>query len=296
MSPKKKSADSRSVPTKRPNSAKLILIHPLVATKWLEKNRHNRRIVKTHLERLKNIIVNDEYEVTGDTIKFDRDGHLLDGQHRLMACAETGIPIQSWVIFGLDPKVFPKIDQGAIRTNAHVLGIASDGRAGFKDPRTTAAAIKGIFGIQNAIESGTLPKNAQWHLNERLEASVAREFAREHEALLIEAVTSVRGPEARAVMRPPGAFAAVYFVLAQKNHSRAREFFTALGSGANLVATSPILKLRHVLVNSIGDKSRTGPWKTALTIRAWNAWLKKKPVRQLRFGDKDVFPKPRTRG
>ena len=295
MSPKKK-PDSRLIVTKRPSSAKLMVIQPVVAAHWLEKNKHNRTIVKAHRERLKNIVVSDEYDVTGDTIKFDWDGNLLDGQHRLMACVETGIAIETWVIFGLDPKVFAKIDQGAVRTNAHVVGIAVDGHDGFKDTRTTAAAIKGIFGIQNAIQSGTLPKNVQWHLNERLEASVVRAFAREHEALLVEAVTSVRGPEARSVMRPPGAFAAVYFVLAQKNHSRAREFFTSLGSGANLGSTSPILKLRLLLVNSIGDKSRTGPWKTAITIRAWNAWLKKKQVRQLRFGDNDTFPKPRARG
>lgn len=302
MSRSKKAPDATEQ-TKRPQDAKRMVIRPPIAKRWMDRNAHNRKIVAKHLERLKRVYEAGEFappgkdQVTGDTIKFDRDGQLLDGQHRLVACYETGIAFESYVVFGLDPKVFPKIDQGAVRTTAHILGI-EDRKTGkaFKDARTVAAAITAFHGIEAAVKSGTMPKTVGWTLKERIEASEARKFALKHEAMLIEAVTTVRGPEARAVLRPAGTFAAVYFILAQKNHSRAREFFNALASGADLAGTSPILKLRQLLIASIGDKSRTAPWKVGVTIKAWNSWLGRKQVRMLRFGDSEAFPKPRKRG
>jgi hypothetical protein len=305
---KKKKASKNTAPnataqTKRSDSSKRMVIQPAIAKRWMEKNDHNRKIVKKHLERLKKVFEAGEFsppgkdQVTGETIKFDKNGQLLDGQHRLVACYETGISFETYVVFGLNPKVFPKIDQGAVRTTAHILGI-EDPKTGesFKDARTVAAAITAYHGITTAIESGAMPKTVGWTLAQRVEASDARKFALKHKALLIESVTTVRGPEARTVLRPAGTFAAVYFLLAQKNHNRAREFFNALGAGTGLTASSPIYKLRQLLITSIGDKSRTAPWKVAVTIKAWNAWLGHKEMRQLRFGESEAFPKPRKRG
>lgn len=52
----------------------------------------------------------------GDTIRFDTEGNLLDGQHRLAAIRESGIPQDYIVVEGLDPKCSKTIDIGFKRS------------------------------------------------------------------------------------------------------------------------------------------------------------------------------------
>ena len=59
-----------------PDMAKKILAH---------RNKNNRPIRYTHLEKLSEAIEKDEWKVTNQGIAFDADGNLIDGQHRLAA-------------------------------------------------------------------------------------------------------------------------------------------------------------------------------------------------------------------
>src|SRR5690349_21900667 len=103
-----------------------LVIHfePEVAAEILKVCNHgNRRMIDRHALRLAKVIKSENYELTGDTIKFSELGRLLDGQHRLNACVKQGSPIISHVIFGLKESVFDVIDQGKKRNEigrAHV--------------------------------------------------------------------------------------------------------------------------------------------------------------------------------
>lgn len=56
------------------------------------------------------------FPFTGDTIKFDWNGNLMDGQHRLSAIAKVGIPQKMIVVRGLDPKIAVYLDGGRKRS------------------------------------------------------------------------------------------------------------------------------------------------------------------------------------
>jgi hypothetical protein len=56
------------------------------------------------------------WKENGETIKFDFNGNLIDGQHRLQAIVESGITIELIIVEGLDPNVADTIDIGRKRT------------------------------------------------------------------------------------------------------------------------------------------------------------------------------------
>lgn len=49
-------------------------------------------------------------------IVLSKDGKLLDGQHRLNAIVDSGIPCMMWVCHGVDERVFEYIDSGHTRS------------------------------------------------------------------------------------------------------------------------------------------------------------------------------------
>jgi hypothetical protein len=110
---------------KPPLHSVVVHIEPVMATQLLRvANEKNRRLQDRHAARLSKVIQSENYELTGDTIKFSKTGRLLDGQHRLKACEKQGAPIISHVVFGLSDEIFDVLDQGKRRTAADVLGLS----------------------------------------------------------------------------------------------------------------------------------------------------------------------------
>lgn len=268
-------------------------ITPDTAAKWLKRNVKNRRLSRITVDRYKRELTSGEWEVTGAAIVFDWDGNLSDGQHRLTACVESGVSFQSIVVRGVAPAAFAKQDQNKIRTSGDILGMEH-----FQSATTVAASVVAIQEIEESIETGVMPGGMGWGAKRRSMPHEVLQFAQANREMLAEAATVVRGSmEARSVLRPPSAFAALFFVLAKRNLSRAREFFQLLATGESLARSSPIYKCRTLLVASLADKlnRRSSPWKVAVTIKAWNAWLEGTTVNQLRFRKDENFPTPRHR-
>ena len=99
-------------------------------------NSCNRSIRKRNLETLKTRWTDGEFQFTGEPIQISQEGNLLNGQHRLRATKETGVPIDVLVIFGMPQDVFAILDQGARRNWADVLSAT-----GHQNAKKLAAAI-----------------------------------------------------------------------------------------------------------------------------------------------------------
>lgn len=97
-------------------------ISPQTAQKWLAKfNTQNRNMKNTHVVSLVSDMVSGNWLVTGDTIKFDKVGLLIDGQHRLKACVKSGEGFWTYVARGLNTAVRDVIDTNAPRLASDVL-------------------------------------------------------------------------------------------------------------------------------------------------------------------------------
>lgn len=116
--------------------AKVYLISPELAD-WTLKNLHrvlghgNRSQRRTKINTMISAIRRGLFPVTGDTIKFGAfdEGEvtngmgLLDGQNRLIAIAEGGRPVATYIVFGIDRDAFRNMDIGAGRTGGDTFKV-----------------------------------------------------------------------------------------------------------------------------------------------------------------------------
>lgn len=98
-------------------------ITPELATRYLASNIKNRSVRKQEVEAYAREIKRGTFALTHQGIAFDDSGHLIDGQHRLMAIATAGIPVQMVVARGVVPRAFSVIDRGASRTMRDVVSL-----------------------------------------------------------------------------------------------------------------------------------------------------------------------------
>jgi len=99
------------------------LITPELAAKFLERNKVNRPVRPLRVLLLAENIRNGEWITTHQGIAFDRNGNLIDGQHRLLAMIQSGVPCMTFVTTGCDPKSYSVIDIGSKRTFSDSLRI-----------------------------------------------------------------------------------------------------------------------------------------------------------------------------
>lgn len=109
----------------------VVEVHPKVAQRILAMtNTRNRPLRESRARDLgENVVATGNFELTGDTVKFDTDGALLDGQHRLTACAQSPSGLITHMVFGLPPKIFDVLDQGSKRTAADALALEGFGNS-----------------------------------------------------------------------------------------------------------------------------------------------------------------------
>ena len=89
-------------------------------------NAHNRKVSKTHVDKLAYAINNDRWVMTGEAIKIGKDGRLFDGQHRLHAIIKANKSVPNLLIIGLDQDALHAMDGGKKRSVADQSLIASN--------------------------------------------------------------------------------------------------------------------------------------------------------------------------
>src|SRR5258708_6776935 len=73
---------------------KIILLTPELAEKFLENNHpKNRKIRSAHVARLAKQMTEGKFRTTHQGIATDKDGFLIDGQHRCHAVVKSGVTI-----------------------------------------------------------------------------------------------------------------------------------------------------------------------------------------------------------
>jgi len=255
-----------------------------VAQTLLRQNANNRSVSPQNLANVKNSLLRGEWRLNGEAIKVARDGSLLDGQHRLIAVAETGIPIETVVISGLEPEIQATMDTGKSRTLGDVLRMR-----GYAQSHSLAALATGLermdnYSLRSVVQTGN-----------GAPVSVAQGLARvEREPGLADVVRRV----ARVKGILPGRIAGVlYYVFSGIDFDDAEHFFDKLQTGEGLEQGNPILALRNILFSARDQRGQKNPvWMMAVTIKAWNKFRAGEEATILRFKQggaaPDAFPEP----
>lgn len=80
-----------------------------------------RPLSPANVRYFRELILAKRFKITHQGIAFDKDGKLLDGMHRLTACAEADAAICVQVTFNMDREVFDALDRGRARSQADDL-------------------------------------------------------------------------------------------------------------------------------------------------------------------------------
>ena len=267
-------------------SAIVETIGPKKAQEYLDLMPHNRRQRRRVKDRYTKAMANGQWKLTGEAIKFNTRGELIDGQHRLEAIIITGKTIEILVCRNVPPEAFMELDTGANRTPADLLTVA-----GYNYTAGVASAIRHISSIFK-VEAGKIAPGSLAH--ERVDPETLLEYAETFSGSLIEAVKKTMSKQAKTVLSPPSMYAALYYIFAEHNKKGADTFFEILidGIGYERGRQDPIYHLHRHLAQFKNDKHKRRPnfYKCALTIKAWNAFQMRESMASLRFSENENWP------
>jgi hypothetical protein len=138
------SAAVRAIPKARPKTVPVThaieLVTVKMAEQWLTHNNgHNRPVYDSKVREYTDHMLTGRWQFNGETIGFDETGTLLNGQHRLWAIIESGLPQKFLIVRGLPSETQLTMDQGTRRSPADQLGLAG---IGTEIDRTIAAAVR----------------------------------------------------------------------------------------------------------------------------------------------------------
>lgn len=255
----------------------LSTITPELASEWLGLNHGNRNQRPRAIAAYARDIDKGDWLTTGESIKFDWTGKLIDGQHRLEAVVMTRKPIVSLVVRGLDPRVQGVLDTNAKRTAADALRFAGI----TIQPKDIAAVAR----VALAFESGKLRTALD---GAKIDITHAETLAWHDANPDVVNAVALAARTARAIGGTISGLGYAILVLERIDASAAVEFFLSMAEKRTNGNGDP----RKAMLDAF-DKIRsqrrvpTAAESLAITFRAWNAWRTGTSLRIIRGGASD---------
>jgi hypothetical protein len=245
-------------------------ISPAEAAEYLEHNDNIRRLRPSVVDRYGSDMMAGHWYVGTSVIGFDRDGNLRCGQHRLTACVESDAPFTTIVARNLSEFAVDNDDQGLKRTTADVLKAKGE---------VSTQALAAVIAASWRWDIGQVLGSTPMTQSQTAEYLAANPAVRDATGMAQNLAPAPLGARVSAT----GPF---IFRARQIEPEMADQFVRSLHTGADLPENDPILRLRQYYLakrsSQYGRPSRTH--ELALLVKAWNAWLAGRPVKNLRWG------------
>jgi hypothetical protein len=284
--------------------ARVETITPEVAKKMLGTMRKNRPLSDAKVIEYAVAMEAGKWELNAETIKFDSEGRLFDGQHRLQGCILAEKPFRSLVVRGIaGENAFATVDVGKNRSHGDVFGIA-----GFSNPSLVASVTQIVFLHQKAKLSWNGPTNigrfdrpASASLANKIKKMPGRSADVPKEDLLAFAeplgeglVSAARFAEQWKQPRllPRALAGGGYYLFRDKSFDDAEAFFRDLDEGAGLMKTDPVYHLRERLISNSQADAKLSRWMVlGFMFKTWNKRRAGETVRYLKVSDGEEFPR-----
>ena len=212
--------------------------------------------------------------LTGEPLIISGDGVLLNGQHRLYGCIESGCVFETLIVFGIERAHFKFMDRGLKRTAAHVFAIE-----GVQNATLMAAAMQWVYRITEHGGWNGTP-------SERLENEQLLRLYYQNESLQQSAWVSHAINKEGEHLTSNALLTALHYLFAAKNRKMADEFVSKVVTGVGVAsANEPEHKIRKWLA---ADNKESGgrtneTYRAAYIVMAWNARRNNKPIKIFRW-------------
>lgn len=233
-------------------SFKVETVTPRMAKAWLAKNiETNRAPKKGRIPMYARDMKLGRWELTGEAIKFNESGQLIDGQNRLRAVILADVPVDFAVMRGVPDSAFDVIDSGAVRTTADSLTLS------ISVVSIVRWSLMWDIGVYNGSSGSFKPTNIE-----------IRERYQDDMKLFDSAASRGRdcSPRGLGTARIAGM---AHYLFSRVDVEATHAFFDQYISGANLPGKSAVLVLRNRMGMLRAERLNAGE-QLALFIRAWN--------------------------
>ncbi len=241
------------------------LINPALARQYLEQNTEGqRRLRPAHVDFLAREMREERWKYNGDSIRFDENDKLIDGQHRLSAVVLSGKSIRFLVARGIDPEAFTTIDTGRkIRNAADYLSMQGEVNSG-----CLSSALNVLYQLQNGLISRS---------RQTLPVKKILNVLEDNPAIR----NSIPWAQKRMVKRllKPSVIICLHYIFSSIHKNMADSFFGTLHTGETKNGKrNTALTLRETLfrikLNGGNKVTINREYEIAIVIKAWNAYIK----------------------
>lgn len=259
-----------------------VKITPAIAKDLLTVNSTNRHVRREDIKRWVKDMKGERWVYLGESLSFNKLGQMMNGQHRCIAIAESGMTQVYHIVTGLEPEAYDVMDTGRIRTASDTLSDLD-----FKNYNVMASAIKSEIYYRRYGKLGT-NLNQQRVANYEVKDWVKNMVNVKLMNQCVEAACN--GLWRKASFLSQSSWAFVYYVLSKLDKADAEHFIMAFASGENISMTKdPAIYLLREKLNAMALKSKkqggygsvTFVVKMHYIINAWNLFRDGKKPKEL---------------
>jgi len=264
--------------------SELVHITPGIARDYLTHNVSNRRLTRSIVNLYIRLLSAGQFKISNDAICFDKTGKLLNGQHRLTACVESGIAFDCFVAHNMPTESFAVMDNGKNRTAGDVLHIQD-----VKESSSVAAIIRRYTLL--CRNRTALDRASESSDSKITNSEVEKEYHRDGVfwSTLTRTANNCAKHSKWHLLKSSdiGGFSA-YLILVKKHpEQRVFDFFDQV-EGRQAVSSSVITLLQQRLLDSKRNPQRKLLSSVAqkLIIKAWNAFITGKEYKSFFYNEK----------
>lgn len=266
-------------------------ITPSLAEEYLALNLENNRVInEPRVRAYARDMTEGRWRLTGDTIKFNTQGQLIDGQHRLRAIVLANMTLHIAVARGVEDDAVFNLDINGVRTAAQALHIAEADAKNLNDLVAAAQIVYAYFEGGLEVAGSTIG-----HV--RMTSPESQDYVRENLERLVHGHDLSRRVY-KNVRLPMSILTAGHVILSGVDRIAADEFYVRLADGSSQGVGDPL----YTLPKRVADDRMNGRQILQSTglyylIRCWNAWRANEMLTKLQAGvnggRRTFMPRPR---
>lgn len=264
------------------------IITPEIAAQMLKLNIENNRPVSISVINQYAIdIMMGKWTNTADSIKFDTQGRLIDGQHRLHAIIKANEAVEMWVATELDESAIKYIDTGRKRSANDLLHMSNIGGGYATEIAAVCRKVISWEREQTSILSRAGISGSP------LKGSISNHQILEYCQLNPAIIEHAQFGKQLYCKTPVKIFTStdlgfLHWLLTRIDAEKGKEFLEKLCLKDNVPADSPIACLYNRILSS--KASLTPLFKLKLTFQAWNLWRQGKRISALKVAHMETLP------
>lgn len=241
-------------------SASIVSVTPEMAARFLGKNRRNRGIRVAVVNSYARDMKSGRWQLTGEAIKFDTNGNLVDGQHRCSAIVASGQTVMMLVVRGVTPESQDVMDSGIKRQAYDALRLA-----GHKNPTFVAAIARMALRLAGNRQATNAEIKAWVEDNPN-----------------VHAAAEVSSHYRNSIDLHPSVVGLAWLTLSKIDATQAESFFSTVANNQTAGPGDP----RNALIRRLASARRNGERLSqdaqfAAVLRAWNALRKGQPLNRM---------------